>query len=244
MKSIKLSEYFQVVKPNYVYLKLTPTTSVRNYDSDKIARTIANLHRTLTHRIRKRNKQYFFDAPSKVSYFTYIEKTKVDFYFIVPDTHLPLIKEKIGDTWKGITISRVDSLPQFSDDAVKYKLSYKKEDALSLAVDRRTNSLLSSLLNVIDVIEQGDKIGIFYNFVPMSQKQFRADYKRTIKKFEGNYPVDRDKTSFAYVVRWAIMYGLDLLNTAFDVVGSAFGTREKLPEMLKFHILPISKRRR
>ena len=238
MKSIKLSEYFKVVRPEYIYLKLTPATSVRNYDSDKIARTIANLHRTLTHRIRKRNKQYFFDAPSKVAYFMYLEKGKVEFYFIVPNNHLPLIKEKIGDTWKGITITQVSDLPRFSDQAIQYKLSYKKEDALSLAVDRRTNALLSSLLNVVDVMEENDKIGIFYNFVPMSQKQFRADYKRTIKKVELNYPVDREKTSAVFVIRWLVMFSLELLNTAFNVVGSVFGSREKLPEMLKFQIEP------
>ena len=88
------------------------------------------------------------------------------------------LKEKISDTWKSITITQVDTLPTFTPNAVKYKLNYKKEDALSLAVDHRTNTLLSSLLNVIDVIEENDKIGIFYNFIPISQYYWKADYEK------------------------------------------------------------------
>lgn len=226
-KTIPLREYIKIVHPQYVYLKLTPTNSIRNYNSDKIAKAIASLHRNLLHRIRKRNNQYFFDVPVKVAYYIYIERSKVEFYFIVPDTHLTLIKEKIGDTWHGITITRVEKIPVFSDKAIKYKLSYAKEDALSLAVDRRTNTLLSSVLNVIDVLEEDDKVGIFYNFLPTSQYSWRTEYQRTIDKWRNNQPIDRQKLSVQYAVKLVLSVLTQLLNTILDSVGSLLGGEAK-----------------
>jgi len=49
---------------------------------------------------------------------------------------------------KGYNYYQVDEIPIFTPQAVRYKLTYRKEDALSLAVDRHTNTLLSSVLNV------------------------------------------------------------------------------------------------
>ena len=64
MKSIKVKEYFSIIEPEYVYLKLTPTTSLRNYNSDKIVKAVASLYRTLLQRIQNHNKKYFFRCPA------------------------------------------------------------------------------------------------------------------------------------------------------------------------------------
>ncbi len=232
MKKIPLSDYFQIIKPEYVYLKLTPTNAIRNYDSKKISSAIASLHKNLLQRIRKHNKQYFFEAPSKVAYYIYMEKGKAEFYFIVAETHLYLIKEKIGDTWKGITIQEVHSLPTFGENAIRYQLSYKKEDALSLAVDKRTNVLLSSVLNVMDIVEEGDKIGLFYNFIPTEQKSWRAEYDQTLESLEEGMPVDRNKLSPTYLLTLTIWFLLEIVDMATEVLGEMLGDskrKEKKP---------------
>lgn len=227
MKSLALSEYVKIIKPDYTYLKLTPNNSIRNYNSDKIAKAIGSLYQNLTSRIKKHNKKYFFEAPAKVAYYIYIDKQKVEFYFVVPTLHLGLIKEKIGDTWKGITITQVDNIPIFGQNAIKYTLSYKKEDALSLAADQRTNTLLSACLNTISLVEEGDRLGLFYNFVPASQYTWRSQYQNTINKIKNHYPVDRQKITPFYAIKMMVMLALDLINTCLEVAGCVLGAEDK-----------------
>ncbi len=231
MKTLKLTEYYKIINPEYVYLKLTPNNSIRNYNSDKIAKAISSLYMNLRARIRKVDKQRLIYKPSKVVYFMYIEKKRVEFYFIIPKQHLGLIKDKIGDTWKGITITEVDQLPTFSDEAVKYYLTYKNEDALSLAVDRRTNTLLTSSMNVIDVMEEGDKVGILYNFMPTTQFTWRANYDNTMKKLKENKPIDREKFNAAYIGKMLLNLVIAVMSiitdTANDVLGVVANTNVK-----------------
>lgn len=218
--SIKLSQYFKIQRPNYIFLKLTPSNSIRNYSSDRIAKAITSLYKTLLQRIKKYDKQFFFEVPCKVSYYIYIEKNKTEFYFIIPDTYKSLIKEKIRDTWKNITIKQVESIPQFSHKAIKYQLNYKKEDALSLSVDKRTNTLLASSLNVIDILEEGDSIGIFYNFIPFTQFSWRSKYDSTMEKINNIQPVDREHDAI-YLLKKGLAILINLLNTISEALNSS-----------------------
>jgi hypothetical protein len=238
VKSIKLRDYFNVVKPDYVYLKLTPNNSIKNTQTHKIARTIASLYKNVLESVRKERAKavkvlrreflvgtkYSFEINGKVSYYVYIEKQKVEFYFIIPRQHLSVIKERISDSWSNITVKEVEAtaVPQFSEHATKYQLAYAKEDALSLATDRRNNDLLNSNLNVIDVMEQGDRVGIFYNFLPTSQFSWRSTYEATIRKVKNNLPVDRDKMGVGYIVRMAI----GLVSYLADMVGEVLSGKE------------------
>lgn len=216
MKSITLKEYFKIIKPTYVYLKLTPTNSIRNYNSDKIAKAINSIYKDFTQRIIKYERQIQFHCPSKVSYYVYIEKHKTEFYFIVPEVYLHLLKEKIGDTWKGITVKQVEAIPVFDKTCKKYALQYSKEDGLSLATDKRTNTLLSSTLNVINVMEEEDRIGVFYNFMPLSQYAWRADHEKTLKKIKDNYPVDKEKNLTA-IMKYCAAVIIEIANMLIEV---------------------------
>lgn len=215
MKSVKLSDYFRVVKPQYVYLRLKPNNSIRNQSTHKIARTIASLHRNITENVRRDDAKlvrilgrefmfgtrYAFEMPSKVSYYIYIEEKRIDFYFVVPTQYESVIREKMSDVWPNVTIEVADELPQFSADATKLQLSYAREDGLSLAVDRRDNDLLNSKLNICDVLKEGDRVGVFYNFVPTTQFTWRSKYANTIEKVKRKQPTDRNKMSLGYLAK-------------------------------------------
>lgn len=245
MKSIKLKEYFQIVKPTYAYLKLTPHNSIRNYSSDKIAKTIASLYQNLTQKIVKYEDSIKFYCPLKVSYYIYIEKTKAEFYFIVPEVYLPLFQEKIGDTWKGITITRVYEIPSFDPYCVKYALKYQKEDALSLSIDKRTNTLLSSLLNVINVIEDGDRLGVFYNFTPYNQFTWHSRHQSTIKKYESNLPIERQKINWKYALKLIAALIFECISIATEVISDTEPKKENEGKILNLKELSkttISKR--
>ncbi|SMQ76015.1 hypothetical protein SAMN05444673_2615 [Bacillus sp. OV166] len=248
MKRIKLSDYINVVKPSYVYLRLTPNNSIRNQSTHKIAKSIASIYRNITQNIKKEdakvikflNKEFLFgtkysyEMNSKVSYYVYIEKKKVEFYFIIPKRHLSLIKEKISDSWTNITVKEVKGLPNFSESATKYQLVYSKENALSLATDRRNDDLLRSKLNVVDVMNEGDKVGVFYNFIPTTQFSWRSSYESTIKKVKRNLPTERNKVGTAYILKMLI----GIVSGLFDDLGEVLsGSKKKVSDENVFEAL-------
>lgn len=234
MKSISLREAIRIVRPEYVYLRLKPANSIRNKDTHKLARAIAALHKTALQSVKRDEvraarvlgRQIFvptrisYEQPAKVAYYVYIEKKRIEFYFIVPRAHLSVIKEKMSDVWGAVTVEEVADLPQFSGTATKYQLAYTKEDALSLATDRRDNDLLRSTLNVVDVMEDGDRCGILYNFVPTTKFTWRATYRNTLEKVRKNMPVDRDKTGAGYLAKMALSALIGFANAVAETLGS------------------------
>lgn len=235
--SMKLSEVVKLEKPTYKYYKLTPNNSVRNQSTYKIARTIASLYKNLFQRLKVDEKRlvnlfgknyligtkYKYQLYEKVGYFIYIEKKKVDFYLIIPETYGTIIREKLNDVWSGITIKESETLPQFRDNISMHNLVYSKEDALSLRTDLRSNELLRSNLNIVNVLNEDEKLGIYYNFVPTSQFTWRSEYKNTIDKVRANQPVDRNKGGISFVFKFILSITTDIL----DFILSSFeGSKE------------------
>ncbi|HEY5588912.1 MAG TPA: ATP-binding protein, partial [Candidatus Paceibacterota bacterium] len=227
MKAMKLSSYFEYVRPEYIYLKLKPMKSIRNYNSDKIAKAMAIIYKNLFQTVKFHNWKLFFEAPMKVSYYIYMEKNDVSFYFIIPKVYEGLLRDKILDSWKGITIEKVDELPNFSINATRKKCVYSKEDAMSLATDKRSNTLLASILNTLNIIEEGEKVGIFYNFIPVNQRYWRKDYDGTIVKLNENHPIDFEKMSFWYCAKMMVTFIVDISNIVLDTGFALIGQNMK-----------------
>jgi GTPase SAR1 family protein len=230
MKEIgmKISEYFELKKPNYIFLKLIPSNSIRNYNSDKILNLIAGLYRSIDKQIRTVNKKLFFECNAKVSYYVYMEKKNVQFYFIVPESHYNLFKDKIIDVWSNkITITQVQELPLFDNDCTKFYMTYKKEDAMSLACDKRNNVLLNSLLTTIHVMEDGDKVGVFYNFTPAYQKSWRVAYDRTLQKLKEDEPINKNKLDALYLVRVLTLMIAKCIDTVLESINLGKAKIEK-----------------
>lgn len=225
MRAVRISEFLEISRPEYVFVKLTPNNSVRNQTTYRLAKTINSLYRHIFQTLKKEQAKlirvlgrefllgtkYSLSTVPKVSYYIYIEKNRIEFYFIIPEKAYSIIKEKISDTWSHITMVQVDELPNFGVKATKYQLYYSKEDGLSLAVDRRTNELLESNLNIVDVLEEGDRAGIFYNFIPTPQLTWRSTYEQTIHKMRKNIPVNRNKMDVSYLARMAVALVIDLI---------------------------------
>jgi len=215
----------QKINPIYTYLKLTPDTSIRNYDSSNIARTIAKMYKTITEQIRREennkhwyNFKFVIETSVKCSYLIDITKDNVYFYFIVPSKYVNNIREKITATWKKVSIEEVTEIKDFSQDALKYQLNYKKEDAFSLAINKTSNEPLNSIFSVIDVMQDSDRIGIFYNFIPCSQLPFKKEYEDTMKKVKDNKPIDKEKLNKKYIFKMSILYLLDFLDIIKEVL--------------------------
>ena len=238
MKSIKVSDYFEFKYPKYIFLKLTPSTSVRNYNSDKILLIIASLYRSIFQQIKRINNKLFFECSAKASYYIYMQKNEVEFYFIVPEAHFNMFKEKLIDTWNNrITITIVSEIPLFKQDCTKYYMTYKKEDAMSLSCDKRNNVLLGSLLNTLHVMEEGDKVGVFYNFNPCEQKAWRSAYDNTIQRLKDGAPISKNKLNLLYVGNLLFKY----ISTFVDIFLESLPFVDIKPEpMLRLKDLSLS----
>lgn len=244
MKSMKISEYLQIKKPIYTYLKLTPDTSIRNYNSTNIAKSISHMYKNISDRIYREEKHhrwynhhFIIETPVKCSYLIDIYKENVFFYFIVPKQYVSIVKEKITETWKKCSIEEVREIKEFSQRALKYQMNYKKEDALSLAVNKASNEPLNSTFNVIDIMQDTDRIGIFYNFIPCHQLPFRKEYIDTMLKIKENKPIDREKFNKKYIFKMFVSYALEFLDMVkevlIDFTGGVVNTHDKNLSLLE-----------
>lgn len=244
---MKLSEVFKIVKPSYKYYKVIPNNSIRNNNTYKIARAIGSIYKTALQRVNVADKKlikllgkeyliatkYNFKTFEKVAYFIYIEKQKIEFYFILPQHCESIILDKINDAWSSITISEVEQLPTFKNSTV-YSLQYTKEDALSLKADMRDNDLLRANLNIVNTLEGGDKVGILYNFMPALQFGWRNEYKETINKVKNKMPVDRDKGGINYILKYGTTLLTGLINNVLEAFADAKRKQESNSNMFEF----------
>lgn len=222
-----IKDYFEIQKPIYTILKITPDTSIRNYNSANIAKSIQYMYKNITQRIHREEKKFIYETPVKCSFFIDIKKNDVNFYFVVPERYLGLIKEKITETWPKATVEIVTDIISFSNQAIKYQLKYSKENALSLSTDKKCNEPLNSILNVLDILEEDDRVGIFYNFMPCIQRGWRIEYQRTIDKLKNNEPIDREKLNLKYILKEGLIVLMNLIEDLLDCVGDFLGTEKK-----------------
>lgn len=60
MKSIKVSDYFEIIHPKYTIIRIIPVKSNKNYQSGKLANAIALSYRSFDQRIKKRKEEDIF----------------------------------------------------------------------------------------------------------------------------------------------------------------------------------------
>lgn len=227
MNTMKLSQYFELIKPQYTYIKIIPDKSIRNYNSSNIAKAISTCYKTVNKRIKKEQKKIFFETSFKISYIVDISLKEVAFYFLVPKPFLNLIEEKIREIWPKVVIEEVDNIKQFSDGAITYQLTYKKEDPLSIAVDKKSNEPLNSILSTLEVMQDDDRITIVYNFLPRSQNDWNKRYLETMQKIKNNEPIDKEKKSPMYILKVATSILVGLLETISQTLNDFMGGNDK-----------------
>lgn len=232
-KSMKLSEYFEIIKPQYSYFKIIPDKSIRNYNTSNIAEAISHAYKKISKKIKVKTKKLNnkIPIPTKatleqnfhVAYIVDIKADNVSFYFQTPTEFKNILIEKINEIWEKATILEVDKLESFSNNSTCYQLSYKNADGLSLAVDKKSNEPLNSLLSVINIMKEDDRISIVYNFMPRSQKGWKNKCDLAMKDFLSNRPVIREKLSLEYIGKSAASFLISLLDTTSQVIADFLG---------------------
>lgn len=196
-KSMKLSDYFELRENNYEILRLIPTKSNRNIKTYQIAELVNKMYKKTDNLIYKENKKLIIEQQYKFSFYIHIEKQSIRFYAIIPTVYVNQFKVKFRTCWKNIQIDVVNELPININECSKFQLSYKNDDALSLKVDLRDNSLLNTNLSIVDIMEEGEIISILYNFIPTSSKEsnyFRSNtYPRAIQRYKNGENLKKSK---------------------------------------------------
>lgn len=168
-KSMKLSDYFKLVRPEYVYIQIIPHKSIRNYNSSNISKAISHTYKSINKRFEVEKKKIANKIPipvkmtleceHKISYAIDIVNGNANFYFIVPKSYVNILLEKIKEIWSKATVNVLDKpIEAISQGCEFYQLSYKKEDALSLYTDKKSNEPLNSILSVMDIMKDDDRI--------------------------------------------------------------------------------------
>jgi len=231
-QSIKLKDYFEIVNPTYSVLKITPNTSNRNYDTELIAKTMAGMFKAPIQRIEKERFKISYYLPSKVSFVVDISKNDCEFFLICPREYSRLFKEKCSEIWNRITIDEVEKIKEIGLEASKYRLNYFKEDALSLNVNKKSNDPLNNILNVMDIMEEEDRVNIYYNFVPMGQTRWRGLYKETMKKIENGTPIEKNPFEPKNIGLYIALGLIKLFNSILEICGEIMGVQKKENKLL------------
>lgn len=192
--SIKITDYFKINKPNYIYLKLISNTSVRNRNTSDIAAIINNCYKSILDRFENQSKGFSYSVPNKVSFIIDITNESADFYMLIPDIFVNEFKQKITEVFGKITIEESEPL-KINKECTQYSLSYKKDDSFSLAVDKRDNDLLTANLSIMDILKDDDRVTIVYNFMPSSKyalNTWSSYHKDMIKKYKQGACMDKE----------------------------------------------------
>lgn len=183
MKSMQISKYFEIKKPVYEALKIIPHSGIRNYNSSDIAKMINSMYTSITRSIKRIERKLVVETSVKCSYIIDITKEDVSFYFLVPKQYKQMARQKISGVWPKATIEDANIPIITGSNITTYQLNYKNMDAFSLKVDKKDNSMLNNVLNVLDIMESDDRVSICYNFLPYRSTNWKHVCQKTHEKY-------------------------------------------------------------
>lgn len=246
VKSMKVLDYFEYRKCEYVYLQLIVTKSNRNNNTEQIASLVNKMFKKTNKYICQSSKKLIIEERPKLSFYIHITKEKVNFYFIIPKIFQNSFKTKFKEVWKNIEIKEVDSLPVDFNSCSKFDLHYKYDDSLSLAVDLRNNDLLNSNMNITSMLEENEEVGIFYNFIPTSEKEsnyFRSrTYEDAIKKYKNCENLKKTKSAKDYSIK-LLKNLVDFINGLLNSILGANNNSSSVINPIKKEISNSTKRK-
>ena len=225
MGSLKLSDYFELRKPSYSWIKITSHKSIRNYNSSNLVKTIANTYKSINKLIHKEQKKLIIDTYFSIKYIIDIVDSNSNFYFLVPKFYENIILEKIKEIWSKCTIEIVEEgIKPFSQNSIQRELFLKKDDALSLQiVDRKSNEPLSQILSVMQVMNDTDRITIIFNMMPCSQTGWRDKYNKAITKMKRKECMDKEIVSLEYIFKITFTFICSVIDMLKEVLNDSLG---------------------
>lgn len=243
VKSIKFSDYIKInsTKEQLSYYQIIPHQNTRNYKSIEIANVINRCFKDIKHRINKLDEDFKLEytQQTKVAYYIYFTEKQVEFYLIVPTVYSNIFMEKLSLTWNRVEVKKINDIPRFSDNCNKVSMEYTKDDSLSIdLIDKKSCDLLEAQLNVINMLKEGDRVGIYYNFnyvKPYKQLGFKTNYNKAMDKVKEGKTLDKTKDSKSlgkFLVSLLVITGEELMNGLSELLGEK---RKQSSDMIAFN---------
>lgn len=225
MRSLKLSNYFELRKPRYSLIKITSHKSIRNYNSTNLVKTIANTYKSINKLIHREQKKLIIDTYFSIKYIIDIVDNNANFYFMVPMIYQNIILEKIKEIWNKCTVEVVNEcIKPFSDTSIQRELFYKKDDALSMQIiDRKSNEPLNQILSVMQVMELEDRITVIFNLIPCSQVGWRDKYNKAIEKMKRKECMDKELFNIEYIIKITFSFICNIIDLLKEVLNDTLG---------------------
>lgn len=246
VKSMKLSDYYEYKKCEYCYLQLIVTKSNRNTNTEQIALLINKMFKKTNKYINQASKKIIIEQRPKVSFYIHITKEKVQFYFMIPKAHINQFKIKFKEIWKNIEIKEVDNIPIDINSCTKFDLHYKYDDSLSLAVDKRNNDLLNANMTIVNMLEENEEVGLFYNFIPTPEREsnyFRSrTYNKSIERFKNGENLKKSKNIKDYSV-FLLKNLIDFINDLLNCILNASNNNQLILNPIEHEISNSTKRK-
>jgi len=127
-----------------------------------------------------------------------------------------------------VDLNVVDAIKAFDPGTVYYQLNTKKEDALSIQIDKKSNEPLNSVLAVMEIMQLEDRVTLIYNFLPKSQFSWAQKYAATRKKIDNMQLIEKDTTTTQYKLK-AILSGVNYIFTSvFSVLTDFLGDEKEV----------------
>lgn len=243
VKSIKFSDYIKInsTKEQLSYYQIIPHQNTRNYKSIEIANVINRCFKDIKHRINKLDEDFKLEytQQTKVAYYIYFTQKQVEFYLILPAVYSNIFMEKLSLTWNRVEVKKINDIPRFSDNCNKVSMEYTKDDSLSIdLIDKKSCDLLEAQLNVINMLQEGDRVGIYYNFnyvKPYKQLGFKTNYNKAMDKVKEGKTLDKTKDSQSlgkFLVSLLVTTGEELMNGLSELLGEK---RKQSSDMIAFN---------
>lgn len=244
IQTLKLSDYFEIKKPSYQYIKITPHKSIRNYTTQSLAKSIAATYRSLNRKIYIEREKLIVEQEFSIKYVIDIYKDNTNFYFVVPKIFLQVCLEKIMEIWSKATVEVIEgAIKPFSKQSECYGLSYKYLDGMSLNVDRKLNEPLNSILRCMEIMKDEDRVTVVYNFMPRSSLGFSDTYNATITKFKEKKNIQKPTMNFEYILFKSLEIITNILETGLEIINDFLGGKEEIKITRDFYLEGLIERK-
>lgn len=244
MKSIKFSDYVEIRKSEYIFIKITSHKSIRNFNSTQIAKMIALTYKTLNKKMYKEEKKFVIECNFKISYVIDIAENNANFYFVIPKLFKNQLLEKINEIWSKSTVEEVEN--PFSDikQEFVYEVRTTKDDALSLAYDKKSNDPLNYILSAMDVMKSEDRVTMITNFMPRSQFGWIDEYNATMEKVKQNKSLEKATMTPAYILKMTLLNVISILDKVCEVLCDFTGDENSDKQSLYSAIIGVLEQQR
>lgn len=203
MKTIRKINWFDFVDYEYITIQITPDSSVRNYRTEDITRTLADQFQLPLDRLIKEGfKIKGIKAQERASFEISFREGKIKFYMTIPKHVLPLIQKRLQSVWDKVSIEQIERHSDLNlKHSVIYESLYSKHDMFSLHTDAKDNLPLNSIIEAGRLVSEDEKASIFMYFDPMHQISWHSELQEAWKRLRSGTTPRKWNASFREIFK-------------------------------------------